>query len=641
MNRVHARWLWNLVAVLALSAACFGQSAAPRVEKVEPPNWWIGLPSPMLLIKGENLAEAKVALAAPKAGVKIERTQDGENGKYLFVWLNVGPFAQPGEVALSVKTKAGSARFTLPLSRRSPAATKPVTNGGFNGFSPEDVMYLIMPDRFANGDTANDGDPRVLNRKEGRAYHGGDLKGIREHLSYLKDLGVTTIWMTPIYQNDDKPGAPWQDYHGYGATDFYGVEDHLGTLKDYRELSDAAHAMGMKTVLDIVPNHGGPTHPWVKDPPTPYWLHGSKEKHLAAHSPFDGITDPHAPPREYRDVIEGWFANVLPDFNTSDPMVTEYMTQNAMWWIETGGLDGLRLDTFPYVDRSFWHEFHATLHKAYPRLKTVGEVFNGDPTITSYFAGGREVRGIDTGLDTPFDFPMYYTLRAITLRDEPMSKLPELLRLDSLYPHPENLVTFLGNHDIKRYMSMPGATPERFKLALGLLATLRGMPQLYAGDELGMEGGDDPDNRRDFPGGFPDDPRDAFTAAGRTAAENDIFDYLKKLLQLRKENSALRRGRLFHAYADDKAYAFVREDLGSIAGIPGGKHQVLLVVANNADAAKTITVEIPDTPLETAELVNSILAAEPAKLEKAKSIQVTIGPRALAIYEVKCGCDVE
>ncbi len=310
-------------------------------------------------------------------------------------------------------------------------------------------MYLIMTDRFADGDGSNNG--AGYDRAKPRGWHGGNLRGIAQHLDYLQDLGVTTVWITPVYRNHGD-----QSYHGYGATDMYAVDEHFGSLEDFKALADALHKRGMKLVLDTVPNHVGPAHVWVEDSPEPDWFHGTKGNHREAQGDFKPLTDPHAPWLTQRDVTEGWFANVLPDLNQENAAVAQYLTQNAVWWIEQAGLDGLRLDTFPYVGREFWRGFHAEIHSLYPRVRTVGEVFNPDATITSAFAGDVTRNGVDTGLDTPFDFPTYFGLRDVSLHGAPMSKLAEVLRLDALYPHPERLVPFEGNHDTRRFLSEAG-----------------------------------------------------------------------------------------------------------------------------------------------------------------------------------------
>jgi neopullulanase len=605
-------------------------SETPRVDKVEPPNWWIGLSDPMLMITGENLAGARVSTKT--RGIRIIRTQEGREGRYLFVWLKISAGVAPGEITLQLATATGQKTAAIPLQQRNPAGEKAEINGGFNGFSPDDVIYLIMPDRFDDGDPGNNfPGTAAYDRNSPKAYHGGDLRGIEKRLPYLKDLGVTTIWMTPIFQNDDSSGA---SYHGYGATDLYAVEKRLGTLEDYRSLVKAAHELGMKIVLDCVPNHIGVAHPWVEHPPTDHWLHGSREHHIQTHYSFVPLTDPHSVPQQWRDVVEGWFVDSMPDMGTDDPIAAQYLLQNAMWWLETGAADGLRLDTFPYVNREFWRDFHAALHHTYPHLRTVGEAFYTDPTVTAYFVGGKITQGIDTGVDTVFDFPLFSTIRRVVLENASAKQLEEVLRQDWLFPHPENLVTFLGNHDTRRFMGEAGATPQRLKLAFSLLLTMRGIPQIYSGDEIGMPGGDDPDNRRDFPGGFPGDARDAFTPQGRTPAEQEVFEHVRNLLRLRRDHPALRQGELFRLASEDQTYAFVR----LFSGSAGEKQpaETLLMVMNNADQVRTIEFDVTDTPiakarslvpLEAISVVGAIIASS--------HLSVSVPARSLVIYRVE------
>jgi neopullulanase len=616
----------SLVAVSSL-APPVAAAAAPRVEKIEPPNWWIGLPDPMLMITGEHLAGARVSTKTP--GIRVTRTLDGLGGRYEFVWLEVSHSASPGKIRLDIATGGGHQEVDLPLDRRNSAGETASAGGGFNGFSPDDVIYLIMPDRFDDGDTSNNFPTSgAYDRSAPRAYHGGDLRGIQQRLPYLKDLGITTIWIAPIYQNDDRTG---NDYHGYGAIDLYAVEKHLGTLADYRSLVKATHEQGMKVLLDIVPNHVGPTNPWVDNPPTDHWFHGTREKHMATGSTFAAETDPHAPPLEWRNTVEGWFANILPDMGTDDPITAQYLRQNALWWAETSALDGFRIDTFPYVDRSFWRDFHADVHATYPRLRTVGEVFNPDPTVTAFFIGGKTTEGIDTGLDTVFDFPIYSTIRKVVLKDAPATQLEDVLRHDWMFPHPENLVTFFANHDIKRFMSEPGATTQKLKLAFSLLLTLRGIPEIYYGDEIGMPGGDDPDNRHDFPGGFPGDQRDAFTAAGRTPEEQSVFTHVRDLLHLRHDHPALRRGGLIHIFGDDQVLGYVRQWAGGTAG----PAEQLLVVMNNADQPRTAELKVSDTPIAKSRSATTLLGTGDAELVNGAGIKVSVAARSVAIYQLK------
>ena len=621
-----------LFGVPTYAGARQGQSAVDResvrVAQVEPPNWWIGLPDPMLMITGENLAGVRVTTSTP--GIRIVRTLEGRDGRYLFVWLQIGTKAGPGKIVLRVATAGGQKIVEVPLQRRNPdgQGSKPAV--GFNGFSPDDVIYLIMPDRFDDAEVANDFPGSAYDRSAPKAYHGGDLRGIEKRLPYLKDLGVTTIWMTPIFQNDDTLPT---SYHGYGATDLYAVEKRLGTLDDYRSLVKAAHQLGMKVLLDCVPNHIGVAHPWVEHPPTEHWLHGSLASHLLTHSSFVPLTDPHSTPQQWRDVVEGWFVDSMPDMGTDDPITAQYLRENAIWWVETGAIDGFRLDTFPYVDRKFWHDFHAELHRTYPRFRTVGEVFNPDPTVTAFFVGGKTTEGTDTGVDTLFDFPVFSTIRKVMLENAPASQLQTVLRQDWMFPHPENLVPFLGNHDTRRFMGEAGATPQKMKLAFSLLLTMRGIPQIYSGDEIGMPGGDDPDNRRDFPGGFPGDARDGFTPQGRTAAEQEIFAHVRTLLRLRGEHPALRTGKLFQLHGDDQTYAYVREYAGSADGKQ--KPERLLMVLNNADQPRTVEFDLTDTPVASARSLVPLIEPEvPATLQGSK-VQIQVAARSLSIYQVQ------
>src|SRR6185437_12134542 len=407
------------------------------------------------------------------------------------------------------------------------------------------VMYLIMTDRFADGDLKNDGPhaedaaaspAAAAERAKPRGWHGGDYRGIEQHLDYLQQLGVTVVWVTPPYEN---VGA--ESYHGYHATDMYRVDPHWGSMEDLQALAAALHERGMKLVLDNVPNHVGPLNPWVRDEPTPEWFHGTAEHHIAGETNFEALIDPHAPERDRVGTLDGWFVDSLPDMDTDDATVAQYLRQNAVWWIEETGADGLRIDTFPYVGREFWHEYMAELKALYPRLTEVGEVSNADPVINSSFAESVERAGVDTGLYTPFDYPMFFAAQDVFARGAALSKLAAVLGQDSLYPHPERLVPFLDNHDQKRIAELvPDATLRH--VAFSYLLTTRGMPQLYAGDEIAMKGGDDPDNRRDFPGGFPGDAQDAFTQTGRTAEQQAEFAWISGLTKLRRDHPALACG---------------------------------------------------------------------------------------------------
>jgi neopullulanase len=640
---LHKRAIHILAAAAFTFAFCapglFGQTQgseqadanAPVVTKVEPPSWWVNLtPYVMMLLSGHNLEATQVSCNLQS--IVVERTEATGAGDYLFVWLKFVAGLQSGTAVCRVKTPTGTTSFELPLAERGAKL------GKFQGLSQEDVIYLIMPDRFADGDPSNDEPPGASgthDRSNPRAYHGGDLRGIREHLPYLKDLGVTTLWLTPVLKNG---GA--QDYHGYGAVDLYAVEPHLGTMPDYEQLVAEAHKQGMKVFFDFVANHVGPKHPWVSKPPLADWFHGTQQHHLdssagiggtfygktekqkAANDPFETLVDPHAPPSLSRHLTDGWFFNVLPDLNTEKPEVADYLFQNSVWWAESSGLDGFRLDTFPYVSRKFWSEWHARLHQIYPRMTTIGEVFHPDPSVTSFFAGGqRRLDGIDSGLDTLFDFPMYFTMRDILLRNEPVGRIADVLRHDSLYVRPDVLVTFFANHDVPRFASAEGSSPAKLKLALGLTLTLRGIPELYYGDEIGMPGGGDPDNRRDFPGGWAGDAKNAFTASGRRPEQQEIFAYVQTLLRVRREHPALQSGRLWHLFSDETAYVFLRET----------EEERVVVAFNNSNEARALRIPVADTPAQGIAGLTVLLGAAKAEASK-NEIRITAPAQSISIF---------
>jgi neopullulanase len=624
------------------------EDKAPVVAKVEPPNWWVGLtPEVMVLVSGRGLDANKVDCNL--SSVTVERTQASAGGKYLFVWLKFGADLKSGTlVCRATNADGGVASFELPISSRIETIHR------FQGVTPEDVIYLIMPDRFANGDPNNDepeGDLGSHDRAKARAYHGGDLRGIREHLDYLKSLGVTTLWLTPVVKN----GAA-EDYHGYGAVDLYAVDPHLGTLRDYQELINAAHTQKMKVLFDIVPNHVGPKHPWAANPPLADWFHGTVAKHINSsmpvdpasviapaaafygepkeqafgHDPFEAMTDPHAPPSLWRYLTDGWFFGVLPDLNTENPIVATYLQQNAIWWAESSGLDGFRIDTFPYVPRIFWSRWHATLKKIYPRLTTIGEVYHPDPSVTSFFAGGeRRFDGVDSGVTTVFDYPTFFALRDVLSGKVPAAKLANVMRHDSLYVRPDQLVTFFGNHDTTRFAGAGGpagggaggADLTKLKLAFGLNLTLRGIPQLYYGDEIGMPGGGDPDNRRDFPGGWSEDSKNAFTENGRTTEQQQVFSFVKNLLGVRREHPALSEGSQWNLLSDDSGLVFLRES----------DEERVLVAFNLSKSMRELRVPVSETPAAGA--VGSEKLTGDARIEiGGKGIVVSAPAESISIF---------
>jgi neopullulanase len=613
----------RLFPAIALSAGLAVAAGSPAVSKVEPPDWSAGSAAVTLrmLVTGTDLAGASVHSAFASKSAQVSA-----GGTHLFFDLTIPAGARPGPYPIEIRTAGGATQAAFAIV---PALGRA---GRFQGFSSDDVMYLIMPDRFANGDASND-DPAIsrglYDRGKSRFYHGGDFEGIIQHLPYLKDLGVTALWLTPIYDNANRPNeretygqGPITDYHGYGAMDYYGVEEHFGTLDKFRELVDKAHALGIKIIQDQVANHTGPYHPWVHDPPDAAWYNGTESQHLANAWQTWTLMDPHATPEMRKSTLDGWFVNILPDLNQNDPEVARYLIQNTLWWIGRTGIDGIRQDTLPYVPRSFWRDWMAAIKRDYPALRVVGEMFDGDPALVSFFQGGRAHEGIDTGVDTLFDFPLHYAIRRVFLDAAPATDLPKLLAHDYLYPDAGNLVTFVDLHDVKRFMSEPGATASGLSRVFTFLMTARGTPLIYYGDEIGMEGGDDPDNRRDFPGGWKDDARNAFTAAGRTAGEEATVAHLRRLARARAAIEPLRSGKMVSLLAEEKAYAFARVTPKAAA----------LVIFNNAAEAATLRISLAGSGIADGVTLEDALGAAPAVHAGSGHIEVRMPARSAAVY---------
>lgn len=537
---------------------------SPTVEKVEPPNWWANhsINPVRLLIRGRNLKGARVSTLTRE--IKVANVKTSDNGHYLFVDVTIIPTARVGKKGIRITTPNGTADFDFEVS--APLAR----TGRFRGFTPDDVIYFLLPDRFADGDQSNN-DPAkskgLYDRTKGRHYHGGDLQGIINRLDYIKSLGATAIWTTPVYDNNDTfdtkevyEGVPQTTgYHGYGAVDFYAVEERLGDMAKLREFVQTAQSKGFRVIQDQIANHSGPYHVWANDPPTPTWWNGTVENHLSNNWQKWTTMNPRATFQTQQRNLDGWFIDILPDFNQNDPEVEKYLIQNTLWWIGMVGFDSVRMDTLPHVPRTFWARWMAAIKREYPNVNVMGELFDSDPALLAYFQKGKRGHdGIDTGIDTLYDFGLFYPIRNSFAQGKNIREVSQMFSRDWLYPNPDVLVTFLGVHDMPRFMHEEGATTDGLKLAQTLIMTSRGTPLLYYGDEIAMPGGGDPDNRRDFPGGFPGDSRNAFTSSGRTAQENDVWNHLARLGQLRRELEPLRRGRTLDLYDGEQQLAYAR-----------------------------------------------------------------------------------
>ena len=550
--------------VLIFACTLITLAQAPSVEKIDPPNWWVqSTINPVrVLMRGKNLTGAKIEANNP--GITASNFKTSANGKYLFADIKIRESVQAGNYSLKVTTAAGTTNAPFGIF------TAQQQYGNYSGFSTDDVIYFLMPDRFADGDPTNN-DPAkskgLYDRKKSRHYHGGDLQGVIDKLGYIKSLGATSIWTTPVYDNADRPdslevypGMPeTTGYHGYGAVDFYGVDEHLGDMAKLKEFVKKAHDNGFVVLQDQVVNHTGPYHVWANDPPTPTWFNGTVQKHLSNNWQKWTSMNPRATYQTQKRNIDGWFIDILPDLNQKDPEVERYLIQNTLWWIAHTGFDSVRMDTLPHVPRTFWEKWMTALKREFPKVNVLGELYDGDPALLAYFQGGRRGHdGVDTKLDTLYDFGLFYPIRNAFGQGQSVRQVSQIFAKGWLYPKPSVLVTFLGLHDMPRFMDEKEATVEGLKLAQTLIMTSRGTPLLYYGDEIAMPGGGDPDNRRDFPGGFPGDTRNAFTVVGRTPQENDVWNYLSKLGKLRQDLEPLRRGRTLDLLDEEQQLAYVR-----------------------------------------------------------------------------------
>ncbi len=605
---------WSLVVLGQILAASAGRAQVPVVEKVEPPSWWgsHSINPVRLLVRGQHLAGAR--FICPR--VTCSAATSNAKGTYAFVDVTIPRGAKPGSYPLQLRTAGGSA--SVPFS----VAPTLASTGRFQGFGVDDAVYLIMPDRFANGDTTNDHGvtPGMLDRAKGRYYHGGDLAGVQQKLPYLRGLGITTIWLNPIYDNANRlnekekyDGLPITDYHGYGAVDFYNVDEHLGTVSGFRQLVDAAHAQGIKVVLDMVANHTGPYHPWANDPPTPTWFHGTPEQHPNNTWQTWTIADPYATAALKRPTLDGWFIDILPDLNQDDPEVARYIIQNTLWWVGISGMDGIRQDTWPYVPRTFWRDWMVAIKRQYPALRVVGEVLDGDASQVSFFEGGvTQFDGVDDKVDMLFDYPMHFVIRSAFGQGKPIRDVAQMLSRDHVYKNAHrSLLTQLGSHDVLRFMNEPGATLDGLRLAFTLLFTVRGTPLVYYGDEIALPGAVDPDNRRDFPGGWRGDARNAFDASGRSPEEQSVWSHVQTLLKLRAARPDLRAAKTEHLVETEQQFAYRRGNT--------------IVLLNNATDAV-------DLALPVSALGVPVVGACGAPVRTASGVSVRVPARTGCVY---------
>lgn len=530
--------------------------AAVKVDRIDPANWFVGMKntSLQLMVYGENIRQADVT--TDYDGVKIDSIVRLDSPNYLLVYLNLEG-VKPGEMTLNFKNGKAVKKVKYELKAREKRGEERM------GFTNADVLYMLMPDRFADGNPDNN-DIKGMNhyktdRSQPSLRHGGDLEGIRRHFDYFKELGVTALWFTPVLENNSPGGS----YHGYATTDYYRVDPRFGTNDEYRRLTDEAHAKGLKIVMDMIFNHCGFEHPWIKDMPskdwlnTPEWLYDRKDKtkaevnrkYMQTTYKLTPTVDPYASAIDLKETVDGWFVPSMPDLNQRNPHVIRYLIQNSIWWIETVGIDGIRMDTYPYADADAMALWMKTIDEEYPNFNVVGETWVSDPPYTAAWQKDSKISQRNSYLKTVMDFSFHAKINQAKYENTDgsgngMNRIYENFVYDYLYPNPSSVMAFVENHDTDRFLGN-GRDTAALKQAMAILLTVKRIPQLYYGTEILMNGTKEKTDgyvRKDFPGGFPGDDHNAFTAGGRTPEENAMFTWLSRLLHWRQGNDVITKG---------------------------------------------------------------------------------------------------
>jgi glycosidase len=527
--------------------------AAITVTRVEPANWWVGMKKSefQILVYGPNIGKSRVAINYP--GITLKQAAKVESPNYVFLYVNVAKGTKPGTVPIKFTIGQDEFTYNYPLKART-------DKSGALGFNASDVLYLITPDRFANGKPENDNwDDVTVNRESPDARHGGDLEGVAKELDYMKNLGITTVWLNPIQENKMRSGS----YHGYAITDFYKVDQRFGSNEEFRQLTKATHQKGMKMVMDMVFNHCGSSHWWVADPPSKDWIN-NKGVFLQTNHATVSIMDVHASPTERNTFQNGWFTRGMPDLNQTNPHMATYLIQNSIWWIEYARIDGIRQDTYSYMDFDFLARWNKEVYAEYPNFNIVGETWYKKSTSSAWWQKKSMLSKMDPFLKTPMDFSLTFILqKAFDSKADNgyLGDIFEDIAQDFIYADPYNVLTFLDNHDLSRFNRKEDTDLKRYKQGLAFLLTMRGIPQLYYGTEVLMTGTKEEGDgrlRKDFPGGWPGDKSDQFTKAGRTDMQNEAWDYLQKLLQWRKTNDAITKGTMMHYEPKNGIYVYGR-----------------------------------------------------------------------------------
>ncbi|MBR4921433.1 MAG: glycoside hydrolase family 13 protein [Prevotella sp.] len=568
---------------LFLGVTMMMKAAKVTVDRIDPTDWYVGMKNPQLqlMVYGKDIASVQ-EVTTDYPGAVVDSIVRLDSPNYLLVYMNLKG-AKAGTMKLKFDGGGKKSEVNYTLKEREMAGSKRM------GFTNADVLYMLMPDRFAQGAHHQKQVKGMNTYKEDRTQpslrHGGDLEGIREHLDYFKELGVTALWFTPVLENNSPDNANgFSTYHGYATTDYYRVDPRFGTNEDYRQLADAAHQKGLKIVMDMIFNHCGFEHPWVADMPskdwfnTPEWLKESKgtstptKSYLQTSYKLTPVKDPYASKIDLKETVDGWFVPTMPDLNQCNPHVMTYLIQNSIWWIETVGIDGIRMDTYPYADAKGMARWMKTLDEEYPNFNTVGETWVTEPAYTAAWQKDSKLSADNSYLKTVMDFSFFDKLNQAKHEETDawwngLNRIYNSFVYDYLYPNPSSVMAFIDNHDTDRYLGN-GQDSLSLKQALALLLTVNRIPQLYYGTEILMNGTKevtDGNVRKDFPGGFPGDGHNAFTKEGRTKAEQQMFQWTSRLLHWRLGNEVITKGKQIQFIPYEGIYVIARQYQGRTA----------------------------------------------------------------------------
>lgn len=546
---------------------------------IEPMNWWVGMKNPnlQLVIMGDNIKGGQIKTT--RLGLKVIKIHNADSPNYLFVDVLIDKAAKSGDYPLQI-FKEGKLLTTINYSLQARVSG----SKDRESFSSKDVIYLITPDRFANGDKSNDTYPNMketdLDRSKLYARHGGDIQGIIDHLDYIKKMGYTAIWNMPLLENDQKD----QSYHGYSITNHYKMDPRFGTNEKFKELCSEANKRGIKIISDIVLNHIGSGHYWMKDLPFKNWIN-HEAKFTSTNHRREAHQDPHRSLADQKELVDGWFVPSMPDVNQNNPFLAKYIIQNTIWWIEYAGLGGLRIDTYPYSEKGFSNAWASAVSNEYPKFNMVGEEWSTNPIITSYWQKGKgHPDGYRPALPSVMDFPLqnaiYEGLSEPESWNQGLTKLYSVLASDLVYPNPNNLVIFLDNHDMSRIFTQLKEDKSLFKIALTLISTLRGIPQFYYGTEINItnpKSNEHGEIRADFPGGWSSDTKNAFTGDHLSQDQSNTQEFLAKLLNWRKGNEAVTQGKMMHFAPNNGIYTYFRYT---------DKSKVMVIINKNAQESQ-------------------------------------------------------